>query len=146
MAGNVLWAHLLRKDPATNESISQIPPLAPRDKIGTSVRMLIHDTQANLEKFSARLDSLLLRVEDCKAQVLNTNKLLDNERDRVLTEILDIANRCQSELKSHVGTPAQTHALDLVQVSQLSTERNVQALEKRIDALQTVSSIELRRC
>ncbi|KIJ20652.1 hypothetical protein PAXINDRAFT_124995, partial [Paxillus involutus ATCC 200175] len=102
------------------------------------MRMLIHDTQANLEKFSVRLDGLLQRVEDCKAQVLNSNKLLDNERDRVLTEILDIANRCQSELKSHIGTPAQAHALDLVHVSQLSTERIVQALEKRIDALQAL--------
>jgi hypothetical protein len=90
MAGNILWAHLLRKDLVANESPSQIPPLAPLDKTGTSMRMLIHDTQANLEKFSVRLDGLLQRVEDCKAQVLNSNKLLDNERDRVLTEILDI--------------------------------------------------------
>ncbi|KAF9244649.1 hypothetical protein BU15DRAFT_21343, partial [Melanogaster broomeanus] len=133
-----LWAHILRKDLATNEASSQIPPLAPLDKTGTSMRMLIHDTQANLEKFSARLDSLLQRVDDCRAQVLNANELLDNERDKVLSEILDIANRCQSELKAHVGTPSQAHTLDLVHVSQISTEKTVQALDKRIDGLQTV--------
>lgn len=91
MASNMLWAHLLRKDATTTtESPSQIPPIAPHDKTGTSMRMLIHDTQVNLEKFSARLDGLLQRVDDCRAQVVNANKLLDVERDKVLTEILEI--------------------------------------------------------
>lgn len=90
MAGNLLWAHLLRKDATTSESLSQIPPIAPQDKTGTSMRMLIHDTQVNLEKFSTRLDGLLQRVDDCRSQVVNANKLLDVERDKVLTEILEI--------------------------------------------------------
>ncbi|KIJ65116.1 hypothetical protein HYDPIDRAFT_88719 [Hydnomerulius pinastri MD-312] len=143
MAGNALWAHLLRKDLVTNEIPSQIPPLAPLDKTGTSMRMLVHDTQANLEKFSSRLDGLLSRVDDCKNQVLNANKLLESERDRVLTEILDIASRCQSELKAHVGAPAQAHTFEVMHVSQLSIEKTVQALERRIDALQVVSSVRL---
>ncbi|KAG8214986.1 hypothetical protein J3R82DRAFT_8389 [Butyriboletus roseoflavus] len=138
MAGNLLWAHLLRKDATTTDSLSQIPPIAPQDKTGTSMRMLIHDTQVNLEKFSARLDGLLQCVDDCRAQVVNANKLLDVERDKVLTEILEIANRCQSEMKAHVGTCAQAPALDLVRVAHVSTEKSVQALEKRIDALQTL--------
>ena len=90
MAGNLLWAHLLRKDAATTDSPSQIPPIAPHDKTGTSMRMLIHDTQVNLEKFSTRLDGLLQRVDDCRAQVVNANQLLDVERDKVLTEIREI--------------------------------------------------------
>ena len=90
MAGNLLWAHLLRRDATTADSPSQIPPIAPQDKTGTSMRMLIHDTQVNLEKFSTRLDTLLQRVDDCRAQVVNANKLLDVERDKVLTEILEI--------------------------------------------------------
>lgn len=157
MAANLLWAHLLRKDATTSDMPSQIPPTAPQDKTGTSMRMLIHDTQTNLEKFSARLDSLLQRVDDCRAQVVNANKLLDVERDKVLAEILEIgtlrsghvrrplwcsrvyvANRCQSEMKAYVGVPAQATALDLVHVSQVSTEKSVQALERRIDALQAV--------
>lgn len=48
------------------------------------------------------------------------------------------AHRCQSEIEAHVGTPAQASALELVHVSQVSTEKSVQALEKRVDALQTV--------
>ena len=164
MAGNMLWAHLLRKDTTmAGESVSQIPPIAPQDKTGTSMRMLIHDTQVNLEKFSTRLDGLLQRVDDSRAQVVNANKLLDVERDKVLTEILEIgtltcawgiidrsrvcgseANKCQSEMKAHVGTCAQAPALDLVHVTQVSTEKSMQALEKRIDALQAVRTRELR--
>ncbi|KAN0088906.1 hypothetical protein V8E55_005963, partial [Tylopilus felleus] len=100
------------------------------------MRMLIHDTQVNLEKFSTRVDGLLQHVDDCRAQVVSANKLLDVERDKVLTEILEIAHRCQSEMRAHVGTPAQASTLDLVHASQVSTEKSVQALGMRIDALQ----------
>ena len=48
------------------------------------------------------------------------------------------AHRCRSEIEAHVGTPAQASALELVHISQVSTEKSVQALEKRVDALQTV--------
>ena len=58
------------------------------------MRMLIHDTQVNLEKFSTRVDGLLQHVDDCRAQVVNANKLLDVERDKVLTEILEIGAGC----------------------------------------------------
>ena len=98
MASNLLWAHLLRKDATTTDTDtpSQIPPIAPQDKTGTSMRMLIHDTQVNLEKFSTRLDGLLQRVEDCRAQVVNANKLLDVERDKVLAEIREIGTGTSS--------------------------------------------------
>lgn len=94
MAANLLWAHLLRKDATTTDTPSQIPPIVPQDRMGTSMRMLIHDTQVNLEKFSDRLDGLLQRVEDCRAQVVNANKLLDVERDKVLAEIVTIGAVC----------------------------------------------------
>lgn len=135
---NVLWGHL-RKDaggwgcmPSTN------PPLFPQDKTATSMRMLIHDTQSSLEKFSERLDRLMTRVDDCRCQVINANKLLENERDKMLTEMVDIASNSQRQLKTHVGTPAQKDALELVHTSQSATESNLRGLEKRIDALQTL--------
>ncbi|KAI6042060.1 hypothetical protein EDC04DRAFT_2564739 [Pisolithus marmoratus] len=140
MAANALWAHILQKDAIVQESIPPImPPLTPQDKTGTSMRMLIHDTQSTLEKFSERLDTLMTRVDDCRNQVINANKLLDHERDKVLTEMADMSCRSQNELKSHMGTPAQAHALELTHASQVSTENSIRALEKRIDALQTVS-------
>ncbi|KAG6332661.1 hypothetical protein ID866_6429 [Astraeus odoratus] len=140
MISSTLWAPFLGKDQAVqNATQPAFPPLAPHDKTGTSMRMLIHDIQSGLEQFSARLDGLMTRTEDCRSQVINAKNLLDIEHDRVLTEMADTANRCQSELKLHVGTPAQAHALELVQASQSTTESNIRALEKRIDALQAVS-------
>ncbi|KAL4066050.1 hypothetical protein J3A83DRAFT_4046444, partial [Scleroderma citrinum] len=115
------------------------PPLAPQDRAATSMRMLVHDTQSSLEKFSERLDGLMTRVDDCRCQVINANKLLENERDKILAEMVDITSKSQNELKSYIGTPAQKHALELVNASQSATENSIRALEKRIDALQTVS-------
>ncbi|KAI6101332.1 hypothetical protein F5141DRAFT_1138562 [Pisolithus sp. B1] len=138
MAANALWAHILPKVAIFQDSTLN-PPMTPQDKTGTSMRMLVHDTQSTLERFSERLDVLMTRVDDCRSQVINANKLLDHERDKVLTEMADISCRSQNELKSHMGTPAQAHALELTHSSQVSTENSVRALEKRIDALQTVS-------
>ncbi|KAI6013958.1 hypothetical protein BKA83DRAFT_4352144 [Pisolithus microcarpus] len=140
MAANALWAHILPKMAVLQDSTPPVnPPLTPQDKTGTSMRMLIYDTQTTLEKFSERLDVLMTRVDDCRGQVINANKLLDHERDKVLTEMVDISCQSQNELKSHMGTPAQAHALELTHASQMSTENSIRALEKRIDALQTVS-------
>ncbi|KAI6010718.1 hypothetical protein F5J12DRAFT_740479 [Pisolithus orientalis] len=139
MAANALWAHILQKDSIIQDSTPPIiPPLAPKDATGTSMRMLIYDTQSTLEKFSGRLDTLMTRVDDCRSQVINANKLLDHEHDKVVTEMVDISSRSQNELKSHMGTPAQAHALELTHASQVSTENSIRALEKRIDALQTL--------
>ena len=51
------------------------------------------------------------------------------------------ASNAHRELKSHIGAPAQKHALELVHATQSTTENGIQALEKRIDALQTVGLI-----
>ena len=54
-------------------------------------------------------------------------------------DYLHEASNSQRQLKTHVGTPAQKDALELVHTSQSATESNLRGLEKRIDALQTVS-------
>jgi len=88
---NILWGHLRKDAGAWDCTPSTNPPLVPQDKTATSMRMLIHDTQSSLEKFSERLDRLMTRVDDCKCQVINANKLLENERDKMLTEMVDIS-------------------------------------------------------
>ncbi|KAH0836340.1 hypothetical protein J3R83DRAFT_7893 [Lanmaoa asiatica] len=155
MASNLLWAHLLRKDATTTEPLSEIPPIAPQDKTGTSMRMLIHDTQVNLEKFSTRLDYPLAarrRLQSAGRERKQAARRRARQgahrdtRDRYGhtpssgcgCSRIDEANRSQAEMKAHVGTPAQASTLDLVHVAQVSTEKSVQALEKRIDALQAV--------
>jgi len=49
------------------------------------------------------------------------------------------ASNSQRQLTAHIGTPAQKHALELVHTSQSAAESSIRGLEKRIDALQTVS-------
>ncbi|KAG1764050.1 hypothetical protein EDD22DRAFT_736805, partial [Suillus occidentalis] len=135
---NALWAYLLQKDlPASSEFAvtPMIPAMAPVDRTNTSMRMLIHDMQATLEKFSTRVDTLLTNVKDAKTEVVNCNRISEGERERVLDEI---SNSCESELKACIGAPSQASSLELIQKSQSSAESSIQALDKRIDAIQTV--------
>jgi hypothetical protein len=138
-----------------------IPLVAPVDRTNTSMRMLIHDMQATLERFSTRVDTLLNNVKDAKTEVVNCNRISESERERVLDEItntceytfrwfshtttkqnlsssLRIAKKAQIELKACIGAPSQASAFELLQKSQTSAESSIQALDKRIDAIQMV--------
>ncbi|KAG0705601.1 hypothetical protein DFH29DRAFT_799892 [Suillus ampliporus] len=140
-APNALWAYLLQKDhPASNDfsATPMVPPVAPVDRTNTSMRMIIHDMQATLEKFSTRVDTLLTNVKDAKTEVINCNRISESERERIYTLITPLAKKVQAELKACIGTPSQVSALELVQKSQSSAESSIQALDKRIDAIQTV--------
>ncbi|KAG2358563.1 hypothetical protein BDR07DRAFT_1294542 [Suillus spraguei] len=138
---NALWAYLLQKDlPVSSDFVAtpMIPAMAPVDRTNTSMRMLIHDMQATLEKFSARVDTLLINVKDAKTEVINCNRILECERERVLDEISNSSKKAQTELKACIGAPSQASSLELIQKSQYSAENSIQALDKRIDAIQTV--------
>jgi hypothetical protein len=94
-APNALWAYLLQKDLASSSDAAatpMIPAMAPVDRTNTSMRMLIHDMQATLEKFSTRVDTLLINVKDAKSEVVNCNRISESERERVLDEI---SNSCE---------------------------------------------------
>ncbi|KAG1864899.1 hypothetical protein F4604DRAFT_1015278 [Suillus subluteus] len=141
IAPNALWAYLLQKDlPASSDVAATpiIPAMAPVDRTNTSMRMLIHDMQATLEKFSTRVDTLLINVKDAKTEVVNCNRISESERERVLDEISNTSKKVQIELKACIGAPSQVSSLELVQKSQSSAENSIQALDKRIDAIQTV--------
>jgi hypothetical protein len=94
-APNALWAYLLQKDlPLSSDSSAApvIPLVAPVDRTNTSMRMLLHDMQATLERFSTRVDTLLNNVKDAKTEVVNCNRISESERERVLDEI---TNTCE---------------------------------------------------
>ncbi|OAX43197.1 hypothetical protein K503DRAFT_681758 [Rhizopogon vinicolor AM-OR11-026] len=143
-APNALWAYLLQKDlPASSDfsATPVIPPVAPVDRTNTSMRMLIHDMQATLERFSTRVDTLLVNVKDAKTEVANCNRISESERERILDEITSSSKKVQNELKACIGAPSQASALELIQKSQASANISIQALDKRIDAIQTVPHI-----
>ena len=88
---SILWGHLPKDTGGWDSTPMKNPSLAPQDKTATSMRMLIHDTQSSLEKFSQRLDGLMTRVDDCRCQVINANRLLEDEREKMLAEMADIS-------------------------------------------------------
>jgi hypothetical protein len=85
---STLWAHLLRKD-RTNEPIPAISvPIAPADKTGTSVRLLLHDTQATLEKFSQRIDKLVKGVDEVHSKAQEKEQEWADEVERSTKSIV----------------------------------------------------------
>ena len=93
-ASTALWAHLLRKDsPATSQvpsSTSVNPPIAPLDKAGTSMRILLHDTQANLEKFSERVDKMATGVSETKTEIITMQKLFLEDHEKLVGHTVDL--------------------------------------------------------
>jgi hypothetical protein len=91
-ASTPLWAHLFRRDVASlppDPGIT-ITPAAPLDKNGTSMRLLLHDTQANFEKFSERVDKLTTGVEDAKKEIILVKQLFQQEHEQLDTDIVDL--------------------------------------------------------
>jgi hypothetical protein len=60
------------------------------------------------------------------------------EMRRFIFSSLLLAKKVQIELKACIGAPSQASSLELIQKSQISAENSIQALDKRIDAIQTV--------
>lgn len=130
MGSKVLWTHLLGKDvPVDDSPLSMAPPIVPQDRVGTSMRVLVHDTQSRLDGLSTKLDGLFTQVGDTRSQITDANK--------ALAEITKSVGRSQSELTARIGALGQTQTLELVRASQANTENALRTLEKRIDALQT---------
>ncbi|KAK7060833.1 hypothetical protein VNI00_000566 [Paramarasmius palmivorus] len=135
-AQSVLWAHLLRKDtPATGSSSAEmaLPPLGPVDKNATSTRILLHDTQANLQKFSDRVEKMSQSIESTRREITTVKTLFQEEHETLVGEMVDLVNRCQSEIKRPIGIPAQAEKLEDFQKN---IELRMEHLDKRLDAIQ----------
>ncbi|RDB15829.1 hypothetical protein Hypma_003687 [Hypsizygus marmoreus] len=134
-ASTALWAHLLRKDtlgPPPNSGII-IPPITPLDKNGTSMRILLHDTQANFESFSARVDKLCSGVDEAKREIAMVNTVFQRQNDTLTEEMVDLVNRAQTEIQKTLGAPAQAGC---VQQLSKNLDHRLDTLDKRMDAIQ----------
>ncbi|EEB97985.1 hypothetical protein MPER_02591 [Moniliophthora perniciosa FA553] len=135
---SVMWAHLLRKNTTGSTSTPTalpLPPLAPADKNATSTRILLHDTQANLQKFSERVEKMTQNVENTRREISTVKTLFQDEHEALVGEMVDLVNRCQSEIKRPLGTPAQAEKLEDFQKN---VELRLEHLDKRLDAIQMV--------
>lgn len=90
---STLWAHLLRKDKPSTSIQAMSSPIAPADKTGTSVRLLLHDTQATMEKFSEKVDKLISGVQDAQEKSRAKDHDWAEGVDRSTTSIVREAGR-----------------------------------------------------
>lgn len=90
-ASEVLWAHLLRKDTLAQPPYAEVirPPIAPVDKTGTSIRILLHDTQANLDNFSASVDAMSAGMTEAKREIVAVKAMFQAEHETLASEIYD---------------------------------------------------------
>lgn len=137
-ASSVLWAHLLRKDTLAAPPSSDIPlpPIAPTDRTGTSLRILLHDTQAHVERFSERVEKLTKGVDEAKQELGLTKTLFQREHEELTNEMYNLVNRCQTEIQKTTGRPAQAERMEEFCKG---VQLRLDGLDKRIDAMQLVS-------
>ena len=64
-----------------------------------------------------------------------SRRVLVNQRG---TDMPWIVNRCQTEVQSSLGSPSQASKMEELRKDLLSTDRRLDALDKRIDLLHTV--------
>jgi hypothetical protein len=93
-ASTALWAHILRQDTQPSTSLPDtpivVPPTVPLDKNATSMRVLLHDTQANFEKFSLHVGKLIDGVNETKHEIKTTNDLFERDRQSLVGDIIDL--------------------------------------------------------
>ncbi|KAK1222137.1 hypothetical protein PQX77_015065 [Marasmius sp. AFHP31] len=139
-SSSVIWAHLLRKENVplpTSTSDVPLPPLGPVDKNATSTRILLHDTQANLQQFSERIDKMTQSLNGTKQEISAVKVLFQEEHERLVGELVDLVNRCQTEIQKPLGQPAQSDKLDQ---AQKNLELRLENLDRRLDIVQTLQS------
>ncbi|KZT21175.1 hypothetical protein NEOLEDRAFT_1021779, partial [Neolentinus lepideus HHB14362 ss-1] len=139
---NVLWAHLLRKDvsPAPQPSLTSksMASVIPSDRAGTSMRILLHDTQANLEKFSARVDKLTTGVEEAKREMVTMKTLFGEEHEKFMDQIVALVNRCQTTLQTSIGSPAQVSKVQDILDDLSAKGLKLESYDKKFDLIQMV--------
>lgn len=128
-------------------------PVAPVDRNATSARILLYDTQARLEQFSSRADTMLKAMQDANYQLKTIGMLFEKDRDTLTNDMIDLGmvsqgymrpmlnlfpvNRSQTQIQKAVGQPAQESRLTAFQEK---IELRVEGLNQRLDALQMVLS------
>lgn len=93
-ASTALWARILKQDTQPSTSLSDmpiiVPPTIPLDKNATSMRVLLHDTQVNFEKFAVHVGKLIDGVNEAKHEIKTTNDLFERDRQTLMGDIIDV--------------------------------------------------------
>ncbi|KAJ7682518.1 hypothetical protein DFH06DRAFT_1464214 [Mycena polygramma] len=135
---NALWGQLLRKDTFATPAVP-LPPTAPLDKTGTSMRILLHDTQANFERFSTRVDTLTEGIDEAKRDIIMVKDLFQGAQETLTLDIVDLVNRSQTQIQKTVCEPAQANALEQFRKD---VDVRLDGLSKRIDDMQAFNQTQ----
>jgi hypothetical protein len=54
------------------------------------MRILLHDTQANFEKFSTRVDTLTSGIDEAKREIVVVKDLFQGAQESLTTDIVDL--------------------------------------------------------
>lgn len=83
------------------------PPITPTDKTGTSIRILLHDTRANLEDFSTRVHKLTDTIDETKREITSVQKLFQVGHEQVIEEAVSLGVYRSSYMRAilPVGIP-----------------------------------------
>ncbi|KAJ6515619.1 hypothetical protein C8R45DRAFT_1086802 [Mycena sanguinolenta] len=136
---NALWGQLLRKNTLAAPPTVPLPPTAPLDKTGTSMRILLHDTQANFEKFATRVDTLTSEIDEAKREIVIVKDLLHGSQESLSMDIVNLVNRNQTQIQKSVGDPAQASALELFRKD---VDARLDGLSKRIEDMQSFNQTQ----
>lgn len=69
---------------STSSTLGKLAPtVAPLDKAGASTRILLHDTQAHLEKFTGRVTQITTGLEDAKKELITVQRLYQDEHEQL---------------------------------------------------------------
>ncbi|KAJ6538537.1 hypothetical protein DFH09DRAFT_1368911 [Mycena vulgaris] len=138
-ASTALWGQLLRKNTLAAPSVVPLPPTAPLDKTGTSMRILLHDTQANFEKFSTRVDTLTSGIDGAKREIVIVKDLFQREHETLTMDVVDLVNRSQTQIQKSLGEPAQAMTLESFRKD---VDSRLDGLAKRIDDMQSFNQTQ----
>lgn len=93
-----LWGYLSHRvgvtspnAPPSGNAKSAISAIAPLDKAGASTRILLHDTQAHLEKFSERATQLATGVADAKRELVTVQKLYQEDHEQIVERMIGLS-------------------------------------------------------
>ncbi|KAI0642442.1 hypothetical protein C8Q79DRAFT_985891 [Trametes meyenii] len=151
-ASTALWGHLLRKTgssqvPSSSAASSttlghHAPAISPFDKASASTRILLHDTQAHLERFTERVTHLTNSLDDAKRELVVVQKLYQDNHEQVVDRMIGLTNRCQTALQKVIGTPAQNVDIREITREMAALSNKLESLDKKIDALSTFNQIQ----
>src|SRR6266404_7120016 len=100
---STLWAHLLHHRRPSKTNSTQIPTFAqltPQDKASTSTRILLHDTQARLEKFSERANTIFSEVEASRREMVRVREEVEGVREKEFEAIVQLGSFCFAHICS----------------------------------------------